>query len=358
MVFTNMHNAFIIEAYFRTGICNENGVWNYSYQSCREQFQERFPDAEFTNDTFVQHVRRIVDRFRNTASVCKGKSSGRPTVLTEEVVNDVQQRLEVSPRKSLRTLSAQTGLSYGSCQKACKKSLHLHPYKISVLQQLLPPDFQRREQYCHWFNENLNNNNILDKTFFSDEAWFHLSGYVNSQNRRIWSAENPHVFIESPLHPQKVGVWVAMSRRRIIGPIFFDGRINANNYRQTILEPFLNELHDDELQNGLFQQDGATAHTAQATLQYLEEFYGDRLISRNLWPPRSPDLTPLDYFLFGYLKDKVSSVRLHALDELRVTITEAVNNVTPEVLQNVFENMKRRVNLCLQVNGRHFEHLL
>jgi hypothetical protein len=68
----------------------------------------------------------------------------------------------------------------------------------------------------------------LDKTFYTDEAYFHLSGYVNSQNTRMWSSENPHFFIETPQYPQKVGVWAAISQRRIIGPIFFEGN-NCNN---------------------------------------------------------------------------------------------------------------------------------
>jgi hypothetical protein len=67
-----------------------------------------------------------------------------------------------------------------------------------------------------------------------------------------------------------------------------------------ILTPFLNELHDDELIYGYFQQDGAAAHTTGATINFLSNFYTDRLISRNTlnnWPPRSCDLTPCDFFL-------------------------------------------------------------
>jgi hypothetical protein len=60
----------------------------------------------------------------------------------------------------------------------------------------------------------MNDNRTLDLSFFSDEAWFHLSGYGNSQNCRIWSTEDPHVFQETPLHPIKVGVWLPVSRRR------------------------------------------------------------------------------------------------------------------------------------------------
>lgn len=164
--------------------------------------------------------------------------------------------------------------------------------------------------------------------------------------------------LESTLPPIKVGIWIAMSRRRIIGPIFFHDNINAVRYRELLLEPFINTLDDEELTLGYFQQDGAPAHTARTTLNYLEEFYDDRLISFNRWPANSPDLTPLDFFLFGYLKNKVYSNRLHNLDELQAAITNEVQNITEEMLQNVFRNMRRRINLCVQENGGHFEHLL
>lgn len=251
----------------------------------------------------------------------------------------------------------QIGLSYGTCHNATKK-LHLHPYKVSVVQELLPADFGKRREFCTWFNNNLADDNLLDNTFFSDEAWFHLSGYVNSQNYRHWSSVNPHVYVETNMHPIKVGVWCAMSRTRIIGPIFFHDTINAQRYRTLILEPFLAQLNDNEIQFGYFQQDGATAHTANNTIEFLEGTFHDRLISKNRWPPRSPDLTPLDFFLFGYLKNTIYRNRLHTLPELQIAITEAVNSVTEETIVNVFNSLKARVNTCLENEGHHFEHML
>jgi hypothetical protein len=56
---------------------------------------------------------------------------------------------------------------------------------------------------------------------FSDEAWFHLQGYINTQNDHYWSTQNPHITHEVPLDPVKVGVWCAASARRIVGPVFF-----------------------------------------------------------------------------------------------------------------------------------------
>jgi hypothetical protein len=88
-----------------------------------------------------------------------------------------------------------------------------------------------------------------------------------------------------------------MSQRRLIGPIFFEDSLTAERYRNNILDVFINQLHDDELNHGYFQQDGATAHTTRETLRYLRQFVDDRLISRDLWAARSPALTPLDYLV-------------------------------------------------------------
>jgi hypothetical protein len=69
---------------------------------------------------------------------------------------------------------------------------------------LKPQDFEARVNYCHWFQQTFDNDDLLDLTFYSDEARFMLSGYVNSQNFRIWSTDNPHAYLEAPLHSQIV----------------------------------------------------------------------------------------------------------------------------------------------------------
>ncbi|GFV41000.1 hypothetical protein TNCV_2665911 [Trichonephila clavipes] len=48
------------------------------------------------------------------------------------------------------------------------------------------------------------------RILFSDEAHFWLNGYVNKQNCRIWSEANPQVYVETPLHPEKLTVWGAL----------------------------------------------------------------------------------------------------------------------------------------------------
>jgi hypothetical protein len=79
-------------------------------------------------------------------------------------------------------------------------------------------------QYCEWFQDfvTANEEHILDVTFFSDEVWYPLSVYMNSQNSHVWLVVNPHAFQETPLHDKKVGVWCVISQSQVIGPIFFE----------------------------------------------------------------------------------------------------------------------------------------
>ncbi|GFW31579.1 uncharacterized protein TNCV_4420121 [Trichonephila clavipes] len=140
---------------------------------------------------------------------------------------------------------------------------------------------------------------------------FWLNGYVNKQNCGIWSEANPQVYVETPLHPEKLTVWCALWDGGIIGPYFFKNdeghnvTVNGDRYRAMITNFFIPELNNHDVQELWFQQDGTTCHTARATIDLLKDTFGDRLISRFgpvNWPPRSCDLTPLDYFLWGNVK--------------------------------------------------------
>jgi hypothetical protein len=77
--------------------------------------------------------------------------------------------MEQNPRTSL--LSAQSGVALSTCQKIVKKRLNLHPYKMSLFQELKPADYPCRVAYCSWFLNNLNDNRTLDLSFFSNKAW-------------------------------------------------------------------------------------------------------------------------------------------------------------------------------------------
>ncbi|GFT02125.1 transposable element Tc3 transposase [Trichonephila clavipes] len=103
-----------------------------------------------------------------------------------------------------------------------------------------------------------------------------------------------------------------------------------------------------------FQQDGATCHTARATIDLLKDTFGDRLISRFgsvNWPPRSCDLTPLDYFLWGYVKSLVYADKPQTLDHLKDNIRRVIADIRPQMLEKVIENWTSRLDYIRASRG-------
>ena len=95
--------------------------------------------------------------------------------------------------------------------------------------------------------------------------------------------------------------------------------------------------------------------------RYLDETFPERWIGRGggdswrAWPPRSPDLTPLDFFLWGYVKDRVYRVKIKDLTHLMTRITDVINSIRPEMLANVWRELEYRLDVCRATNGSHIE---
>ncbi|GFU59307.1 transposable element Tc3 transposase [Trichonephila clavipes] len=105
------------------------------------------------------------------------------------------------------------------------------------------------------------------RILFSDEAHFWLNGYVNKQNCRIWSEANPQVYVEAPLHPEKLtGALYGLVESFFKNDEGHNVTVNGDRYRAMITNFFIPELNNHDVQELWFQQDGATCHTARATI--------------------------------------------------------------------------------------------
>jgi len=105
-----------------------------------------------------------------------------------------------------------------------------------------------------------------------------------------------------------------------------------------------------------FQQDGATAHTARASMTLVRQMFPQHVVSRFgkvPWSPRSPDLSGCDFFLWGYLKSKVYVRKPRTIDDLKVSIREEIATVPQEALVNVMQNFEERLRTCVRQQGRH-----
>ncbi|GFX06827.1 transposase [Trichonephila clavipes] len=216
-----------------------------------------------------------------------------------------------------------------------------------------PNDHQARRRFVEWAqNEIAVVPDFHKRILFSDEAHFWLNGYVNKQNCRIWSEANPQVYVETPLHPEKLTVWCALWAGGIIGPYFFKNdeghtvTVNGDRYRAMITNFFIPELNNHDVQELWFLQDGATCNTARATIDLLKDTFGDHLISRfgpGNRPPRSCDLTSLDYFLWGCVKSLVYADKPQTLDHLEDNIRRVIADIWPQMLEKAIENWTSRL---------------
>lgn len=117
-----------------------------------------------------------------------------------------------------------------------------------MVQALNENDFAARRHFCETFLGMIEENEDLHTLLWmSDEAHFHLPGYVNKQNFRYWSGENPQELHQKPLHSAKVTVWCVMCSTGIISPFFFLMKavtVNAERYSEMLRTFFIPRLRE------------------------------------------------------------------------------------------------------------------
>jgi len=140
--------------------------------------------------------------------------------------------------------------------------------------------------------------------------------------------------------------------------------VNANTYLDLLTDqlPHLLENVDLEITRRIFfQQDGASPYFARIVRRFLDERYPNRWIGREgliAWPPRSPDLTSIDFYLWGYLKGVVFEEEPTTREDMENRIRRACEAIPRNVLLSTVAHFQRRLNYCMNANGETFENLL
>lgn len=271
-----------------------------------------------------------------------------------------------NPRGSTRQFALELNIPRTRIQRILKRHRY-HPYKLHVSQELRPGDSERRLQFCYWLNERIQeDDDFFNKIIWTDECNFSTSGLFNRNNEHYYAVENPYQNQQVRRQGREsFSVWVGLYQNKILGPIFYDGNLNGERYLNIIQN--LDGL-DNEPLNILrqlwWQQDGAPPHNGRAVTNYLHETFPNQWIGNQgvvPWPARSPDLSPLDYFLWGFLKNRLFKNVPHDINNLRqnlileVTALRARGRVIQRAVTN---NLRKRMRKCIEMQGGLFEHLL
>jgi len=107
----------------------------------------------------------------------------------------------------------------------------------------------------------------------------------------------------------------------------------------------------------IFQQDNAPSHRAKDAIKLLQQEMLD-FIGPDLWPPNSPDLSPVNYKIWGVTQQGVYGCRMNNVDELKQCLVEVQNSLQQNVIDAVINEWRKPLRACVHADGQHFEHLL
>jgi len=197
---------------------------------------------------------------------------------------------------------------------------------------------------------------------WSDEAHFKLSDAVNLKNSVYYSTKNPHITIEGQLNLSGTTVWAGLSCKGVRGPIFSVQLLHTTCILTCRAEGHCFTTITETAWEWwiFFQPDGSPPHHTVTVCTFLDERLPNRWIGRQgsvERPPRSPDLTPIDFFFWGAVK--VFSRKSRTVDDMIRRVREACQKIddNKELCAKVCLSVASRLQECENKEGRQFEHL-
>ena len=265
-------------------------------------------------------VDQLIQRYEKSGSYDRTVGSSRPvsasTAENEEALLKLTESQESQPGSSmsLRKASQRIGITKSSASRI-SKSKNRKSVKRIVTPQLTAGAVQRRFTRSRNLYTRYNAERIK-LLAWQDEKDFTLQVPSNRQNNRIFiTGKKSDVNPSRLYHPankftKKIMVSCLISWNGVSKPFFVDPgkqKVDAKyfaNHLKRDLVPALHDLYPDG--DGIYVQDGASAHTSNLAQDYLKEVFGrDGFVNKNQWPPKSPDLNPLDYYFWNAVKEKV-----------------------------------------------------
>ncbi|GFU55435.1 uncharacterized protein TNCV_2550231 [Trichonephila clavipes] len=280
----------------------------------------------------AKNLRLMVTKFGETGSFNVHSGRGKKPVCAEAIE---KVALQVEEDKSSTVLASASvcrvaealDLPRSTVQKIMRNILRYYPYKLQFVQALLPHDFETRHLFSLQFLARLEVDpewrwNIL----WTDEAHFHLDGSVNTHNCRIWETDTLRV------------------------PPYEFRYTHQKQRSASTSVPFTHNFY------------GAPPHITRCVKDVLKHHFTEERVTsrqfRHLWPPRSPDLNPCDFWLWDYLKQLVSCDQPKTLPDLKDSISRHVLNISQNTLRSTVEHAILRFQIVAENDGHPVEHLL
>ena len=313
--------------------------------------------------SFVYKIKGMVDNAEDTDDISpKRKKHDRRSdaIRTPQFVARVQEMVDNDPSKSMNALAKDLGVAYGTIYRVIYEDLRYKSYVLKRGQFMDPAMQERRLTKAKKLLNKVKHpekDNLLK--FFSDEKNFEQDQKVNRRNDR-WLCQDPHdvprvMHTKFPATVMVLGV--ISSEGDVMPPYFFlkGLRVRAAEYVKVlreVIKPWM-----DTIANGrpyVFQQDSAPAHKAKVTQEWLEENVPYHW-SPDVWPPSSPDLNPLDYYVWGVVERETNKHPHNTLDSVRQSITDVMTNMDKVQVTKACNRFRSRIEAVIAADGGFIE---
>jgi hypothetical protein len=338
-------------------------VYGYVNGNAREavrEYQLRFPNRDVPSRVTFENTFRILRETGHVPQPPKGSRDPAPNI---NLTNDVLRIFDNDPLTSTRRVGNVLSVPHTAVYKILKSDGR-HPFHERRVQDLLECDKDTRLTFCRWFHTKCTENvDFPGFVLWTDEASFTRSGMCNSRNSHHWAHENPHMIRRSHFqHEFRVNVWLGVIGSHVIGPYFPGQTLDSKGFLYFLKNELSLLLEDVPLnirKQLIFQMDGCGAHSARVVTNWMNAHYPRRWIGRFgpvKFPPRSPDLTPMDFTIWAQLKSHVYSRPVNTREELVMRIKDrcAQMNNSRQVANSTL-SVARRTQLCIEKKGFYFE---
>jgi inhibitor of nuclear factor kappa-B kinase subunit alpha len=319
--------------------------------------------------TTLKAICRRVDQ--RGSAVERKAGSGRPkSARTAENIAKVEelicsQESQPGSSKSTRQIAIEVGISQKSVRNIAKSDLGLSSFKRVPVQVLTDATRLKRLARSKLLSRRITAEKAK-RVFFTDEKMFYIDPPVNKQNSRVWAVGK-----KRDVNPQRLLVQRAKFSPSVMvsAGVCFGGKgrlhfvadkakINADYYMTNLLPRLIENCNNVAPDEFIFQQDSAPAHAARQTQEWLQQNTPD-FITKDEWPPNSPDLNPLDYHVWGAMLERyrVHKPKPKNKAELKAVLEAIWADLPQEPIDSAILAFRKRLRACATADGGHFEHL-
>ena len=290
---------------------------------------------------------------------------GRPiSVTTDGNVNDVKTLIKENPRITEDEIKDTLNLSSGSLDRILRCHLCVRKRCARwVPHQLTEEQKRGRIDWCLYMLRKFDGgrSDRVSNIVTGDETYVYQYDPETKQQSSVWlfPGETPPVKFKRSrsVSKQMIAVFFAKSGHVATVPLLERKTVNAEWYINTCLPKVFEAWSARRPRTGtrhlLLHHDNASAHTAAATLDFLQE----NQVQLVTHPPYSPDLAPCDFFLFPLVKKELKGKAFETVEDARAFVEGQISGIPKSVWAGAVASWFRRMESCIQANGGYFEKL-